>query len=55
MNCDVVLINSGTFRSDRIHEAGPFTHRDLRQVLPYLDPMVVIEITGTRRIFNGKG
>lgn len=46
VNTDVVMINSGTFRSDRIHDAGPFKHRDLQQILPYLDPMVIIEITG---------
>ncbi|XP_064119235.1 mannosylglucosyl-3-phosphoglycerate phosphatase-like isoform X5 [Macrobrachium nipponense] len=45
-NADVAIINSGTLRSDRIHEAGEFTMRDLMTVLPMLDPLLVLEITG---------
>lgn len=43
---DVVLINSGTFRSDQVHAAGPFTMRDLINVIPMRDPLVVLEVTG---------
>lgn len=43
---DVVLLNSGTFRSDQIHPAGPFTMRDLINVIPMRDPLVVLEMTG---------
>ncbi|XP_068241798.1 mannosylglucosyl-3-phosphoglycerate phosphatase isoform X2 [Palaemon carinicauda] len=45
-NADVAIINSGTLRSDRIHPAGEFTMRDLMTVLPMLDPLLVLEITG---------
>lgn len=43
---DVVILNSGTFRSDRIHSAGPFKMRDLVSIIPMHDPLVVIEVTG---------
>jgi len=43
---DLALLNSGTLRSDRIHETGAFTLRDLNNILPMLDPLVVIEVTG---------
>lgn len=45
-NADVAILNSGTLRSDRIHSAGEFKMRDLMTVLPMLDPLLVIEITG---------
>lgn len=43
---DVVIINSGTFRSDQVHEAGPFTMKDLVSIIPMQDPLIVIEVTG---------
>lgn len=43
---DVVMINSGTFRSDQIHDAGPFTMKDLVSIIPMQDPLIVIEVTG---------
>ncbi|XP_060566797.1 snake venom 5'-nucleotidase-like, partial [Ruditapes philippinarum] len=43
---DICLINSGTFRSDRIHQKGEFRLRDLLTILPLMDPLVVIEISG---------
>lgn len=43
---DVVMINSGTFRSDQVHEAGPFTMKDLVSIIPMQDPLIVIEVTG---------
>ncbi|KAL4234758.1 hypothetical protein ACF0H5_006400 [Mactra antiquata] len=43
---DMCLMNSGTFRSDRIHSKGEFVLRDLLTILPLVDPLVVIEITG---------
>lgn len=45
-NGDVALLNSGTLRSDRIHPKGDFRMRDLMTVLPMLDPLLVLEITG---------
>ncbi|CAH8636698.1 unnamed protein product [Schistosoma rodhaini] len=47
-NC--VLINAGTLRGDRIFKAGLFTLRDLTTILPYLDKLSVIEITGSQLI-----
>ncbi|XP_052816876.1 mannosylglucosyl-3-phosphoglycerate phosphatase-like [Mya arenaria] len=43
---DICMMNSGTFRSDRIHSKGEFKLRDLLTILPMVDPLVVIEITG---------
>ena len=43
---DLALLNSGTLRSDRIHPTGPFTLRDLCSILPMLDPLIVLEISG---------
>ncbi|XP_078337101.1 mannosylglucosyl-3-phosphoglycerate phosphatase-like [Crassostrea virginica] len=43
---DCALLNSGTFRSDRIHPKGWFKLRDLLTVLPLVDELVVIEVTG---------
>lgn len=45
---DLVVINSGTFRSDMVHPAGDFTMRDLANVIPMRDPLVVLEVTGTQ-------
>lgn len=41
-----VILNSGTFRSDQIHPAGPFTMRDLVNIVPMHDPLVVLEVSG---------
>lgn len=43
---DVVILNSGTFRSDQLHPPGPFTMRDLVNVIPMHDPLVVLEVSG---------
>ncbi|XP_052229236.1 trifunctional nucleotide phosphoesterase protein YfkN-like isoform X2 [Dreissena polymorpha] len=43
---DICLMNSGTFRSDRIHNKGEFQLRDLMTILPMVDPLVVIEVSG---------
>ena len=42
---DFALLNAGTFRSDTLHPAGPFTMKDLLLVLPFISPMVLIEVT----------
>uniref|UniRef100_A0A1B6LIG1 5'-Nucleotidase C-terminal domain-containing protein n=1 Tax=Graphocephala atropunctata TaxID=36148 RepID=A0A1B6LIG1_9HEMI len=44
---DLVMLNSGTFRSDRVHPAGPFTLGDLVNVVPMQDPIVVLSISGS--------
>lgn len=43
---DVVMINSGTFRSDQVHPPGPFSMRDLVSIVPMRDPLVVLEVSG---------
>ena len=43
---DFVLINSGTFRSNSVHESGDFLLRDLFTILPINDTLVTIEVTG---------
>ncbi|KAF8064656.1 yfkN [Scenedesmus sp. PABB004] len=47
-SADVCILNSGTFRSDVVHPAGPFTLRDLLAVLPMMDDSVVLEVTGAQ-------
>lgn len=43
---DIGFLNSGTFRSDRIHSKGPFLLRDLLTILPLIDELVVIKVSG---------
>ena len=43
---DVALINSGTFRADRVIPAGPLRHRDLVILLPLIDHLTVLSLTG---------
>ncbi|XP_061189980.1 mannosylglucosyl-3-phosphoglycerate phosphatase-like [Saccostrea echinata] len=47
---DCAILNSGTFRSDRIHPKGRFKLRDLLTILPLVDELVVIEVTGKQLI-----
>lgn len=49
---DLVIINGGSFRSDVIHPAGPFTLGDLMSILPMMETTVVIEATG-KQIIGG--
>lgn len=43
---DLVILNSGTFRSDQVHPAGDFTMRDLTNIIPMRDPLVALKVTG---------
>ena len=45
---DIAILNSGTLRSDREHPAGKFSMRDLMTILPMLDEMCVVKISGKR-------
>ena len=47
-NADFALLNSGTFRSDCIHAAGPFFLKDLLKILPMIDALVLLEIKGNQ-------
>jgi len=46
-DAEVALLNSGTLRSDRIHPSGEFRLRDLVSILPMVDNLVVVEVSGT--------
>ncbi|KAL3287381.1 hypothetical protein HHI36_001854 [Cryptolaemus montrouzieri] len=48
--CDLVILNSGTFRSDQVHPAGEFIMRDLTNIIPMRDPLVVLKVTGEQII-----
>lgn len=45
-NADIGFLNSGTFRSDKIHSKGSFLLRDLLTILPLVDELVVIKVSG---------
>ena len=47
---DIALVNSGTLRADRLINSGKITREDLVSLLPMLDPMVILEITGLQLI-----
>lgn len=51
---DAVLLNSGTFRSDQVHPAGPFLMRDLINIIPMRDPLIVLEMTGHQILVSGR-
>ena len=50
---DFALINSGTFRSDTLHPRGSFTIKDLLLILPMIDPLVLVEVSGTCGSYGG--
>ncbi|OAF69336.1 hypothetical protein A3Q56_02862 [Intoshia linei] len=45
-DADIAFLNSGTLRSDQIHKAGNFTYRDLFNLLPMLDSLLVVLLSG---------
>ncbi|CAL1300324.1 unnamed protein product [Larinioides sclopetarius] len=45
-HADLAILNSGTLRADRIIPKGDFTLRDLVNLLPMMDPMVVLNAPG---------
>ena len=46
VDADLALLNAGTLRSDVVHKSGPFKMKDLLAILPMVDPMVIIQVTG---------
>lgn len=46
VGADVVILNGGTFRSDRVHPVGAFTMGDLVNVIPMRDPLILLEVSG---------
>lgn len=49
---DLVIINSGTLRSDTVHAPGAFTLRTLTSIVPMRDPLVVLQVTGNNQYFD---
>ena len=43
---DCAIVNSGTFRSDFLHQKGDFKVKDLKKILPYIDNMLVVSVRG---------
>merc|ERR1719500_885115 len=46
LNADCALLNSGTLRSDTEHPEGKFYLRDLLMILPMMDPLVLLDVSG---------
>jgi len=46
LNADCALLNSGTLRSDQLHKAGEFTLRDLLAILPMMDDLILLDVSG---------
>ena len=47
---DCVLVNSGTLRADDVFPRGAFKMRDLVTLLPMLDEMCIISLTGSELV-----
>ena len=45
-DADFALINSGTLRSDRVHRSGVLTMRDIVTILPFMESILIVNITG---------
>lgn len=45
---DAVLLNSGTLRADDVFPPGPFLMKDLVTLLPMLDELCVLQMTGAQ-------
>ncbi len=48
VEADCCILNGGSLRSDRIHPPGPFTLKDLRDILSFESELVLVEITGKK-------
>jgi len=48
LHADLAVINSGTLRADAIIEQGPFKMRDLVNLLPMLDELCLLQLTGAQ-------
>ncbi|RMZ95270.1 trifunctional nucleotide phosphoesterase -like, partial [Brachionus plicatilis] len=46
VEADCAILNGGSLRSDKVHQAGPFTRRDLRSILPFDCELVVVYLSG---------
>ena len=51
VTCDCCILNGGALRSDRIHPAGSFKIRDLRDILSFESELIAVSIKGkTKKI-----
>jgi 5'-nucleotidase len=48
LDADLAVINSGTIRADAIIEKGPIKMRDLVNLLPMLDELCLLQLTGSQ-------
>jgi len=46
LNADCALINAGTLRSNTKHPKGEFRLKELLNILPMMDPLVVLDVDG---------
>ena len=46
-DCDCVLINCGTLRSNQLHDEGEITLKTLSQILPMVDKIVQLIVPGS--------
>eukprot|EP00927_Polykrikos_kofoidii_P027180 TRINITY_DN24012_c0_g1_i1.p1 TRINITY_DN24012_c0_g1~~TRINITY_DN24012_c0_g1_i1.p1 ORF type:complete len:1405 (-),score=295.46 TRINITY_DN24012_c0_g1_i1:80-4009(-) len=46
LKADIALLNSGSLRTDAMLDAGPFRMRDLCGLMPMLDELCLLELTG---------
>jgi len=46
MGADVGLLNSGAIRGNRVIQPGPLTRRTFRELLPFDNVVVLVEVTG---------
>ena len=44
--CDCVILCGGGIRSDKIHEKGIITFKDILDLVPFQDPIMIKEIYG---------
>ncbi|EEA05823.1 5'-nucleotidase and phosphodiesterase protein, putative [Cryptosporidium muris RN66] len=44
---DIALLNSGTIRSDCVFNIGPIRNRDIMMMLPLVDPLVKLKVSGS--------
>lgn len=52
MDVDIVLLNGGTIRSDRVYGPGNITLGDLIEIFPLEDIIVSVELSGSQVILR---
>jgi 5'-nucleotidase len=48
VDADAAVINSSALRSNMVHPRGDFRNRDLMKILPFVNKVVVLEMTGAK-------